>query len=233
MTMKLAILVVPTLALFGQARFEVASVKLSGPDERLQRQVTVAGDRFVAIMIPLKWLIVESFGIQDVQLTGPAWMGQVMVDIRAKGKGVMTRDSREFREMLQGLLQERFGLQTHTEQKPTAVYVMSVVDEKLLNKAKTTPTDPIPPFPSDYETNLASLLNKVTLGQSGLPLSQLLRARVEVPDNLRSMGPYNLFVGEEDPVGYLKQRHGILLTKKTMLGDQIIVDQVSKVPTKD
>ena len=91
---------------------------------------------------PLRALITIAYGIRDFQLSGgPGWVGTDRYDIIAKPEkeegsapppdGSLTDDQRKIRDDLwkqrmQNLLAERFGLVVHTETKEQQIYLLTV-----------------------------------------------------------------------------------------------------------
>src|SRR5688572_12859159 len=121
-------------------RFEVASVKpsqgavglrgglCSGPDS--QMRITRPGpdglsDVNAASALPpgscryqealLRDLISAAYGVRNV-VGGPSWMESERFDIDAKAD--RARPQRELEQMMQTLLEERFGLRVHRETRP-------------------------------------------------------------------------------------------------------------------
>lgn len=88
-------------------------------------QFTYPGGRFRAEATTLQYLIEWSYGIQPSQHSAsPAWMGTDRYEVVAKAEGNAT-DS-EMKLMVQTLLEERFKLKLHREQKSVSAYVVSV-----------------------------------------------------------------------------------------------------------
>jgi uncharacterized protein (TIGR03435 family) len=118
--------------------FEVASVKLAGPNENpMGRGIfTFPGGRITANKCTLAKLIEEAFDIQPFQLSGgPHWINNDRYDIvakppassqssRANPTEPKTSMNAEQRQMLQTLLVDRFRLRYHTETKEGPVYLL-------------------------------------------------------------------------------------------------------------
>lgn len=121
-------------------RFEVASVRPSGPDQHeLNGLYTYPGGRIVARGCTLQALLLIAYNIQPFQISGgPAWASVVngsRFDIEAKplDSSLSARwqttspklpPGEEERKMLQALLAERFHLQLRRESREHAVYLL-------------------------------------------------------------------------------------------------------------
>jgi uncharacterized protein (TIGR03435 family) len=115
--------------------FEVASIKpgLSGNITPAQFQSAIQSGRFRSLIdnarvdlgsISLEALIEMAYRIPQDRLTGPGWMGEQRFDILAKLPEGATKD--QVPEMLQTLLEERFKLVVHHDQKVVPVYALEV-----------------------------------------------------------------------------------------------------------
>jgi len=116
------------------ARFEVASIKRSGPDERGSGLYTYPGARVVARGMTVRYLIAEAYRMDDSQVVGgPAWIDNERFHIEAKPPdSVASRyiapgdplksPPDEIRQMLQNLLAERFQLKVHVQQSKGRIY---------------------------------------------------------------------------------------------------------------
>lgn len=102
--------------------FEVASIRPADPNSRV---VTIHVDKgtYLAENIALRDCIRWAYDIQDYQLSGPVWLNDVRIDIRAKAADSNTNDD-TVRLMLRSLLAERFALKVHREQKELPVYFL-------------------------------------------------------------------------------------------------------------
>ena len=138
-----SLIITIVMATFAAAdpHFEVASItpcKPGTPENPLLHmgamQFVSPGGRFTASSTSLKYLIEWAYGIQSNQLTGgPSWLDTEMYDIAAKAEG--NPSTADMKLMLQKLLNERFKLKLHQEQKRMTAYVISTAR----NSAKLTP----------------------------------------------------------------------------------------------
>jgi uncharacterized protein (TIGR03435 family) len=129
--------------------FEAASIKsnTSGQDGG---SVGPRGNRFVATNVPLRALIHFAFApasgvLLDAQIIGgPDWATTDRFDIEAKLEGdAPTVPIQQMRLMLQSLLEDRFQLKTHREDRVLPVYNLV-----LINRGPKLSADQKPPSPS-------------------------------------------------------------------------------------
>jgi len=112
-----------------------ASIK---PSTSLKRIVdTGAGGRFTATGVTLKYLIQIAYDLQDYQISGgPSWIDNDRFDVAAKLEGENANDA--FRVatpgapsqgdlMLRSMLETRFKLGVHLEDKEQPIYVLNFV----------------------------------------------------------------------------------------------------------
>jgi uncharacterized protein (TIGR03435 family) len=145
----------------GGQQFEVASVKPSKAAEGMAEAMVRAQDSMYESMpagfAPIKGvtltahnrtlahLIAMAFRIKPSAVTGPGWITELRYDVDAKlPEGASTKESNE---MLRHLLEERFGLRTHSETKGTSGYALTVGKDG----AKLTPAAPPSSAPLDQE----------------------------------------------------------------------------------
>jgi uncharacterized protein (TIGR03435 family) len=122
-------------------RFDVVSIKPTlreGPDIQALGSVRMMpGSRLVAEMVQLRYFIQRAYGVKPFQLLGgPAWINSAHFDIEAKGGG--NPNSAEMLRMMQALLEERFQLKVHREDRELPVY------ELVAAKGRINPPTPQP-----------------------------------------------------------------------------------------
>jgi uncharacterized protein (TIGR03435 family) len=115
---------------FGQAaghmEFEVASVKpaaqiIAGPDVNIG--VRIDGAQFRCNSYSLKDYVRFAYNVKQYQVEGPDWIAQDRYSVTAK---IPEGGSGHVREMVQALLEDRFKLKFHREQKEFSVYALTV-----------------------------------------------------------------------------------------------------------
>ena len=88
-----------------------------GPD--YNNQWTLNPQTFAGHNVTLKRLVMEAYDLQSPQVAGPKWIDESEFELEAKSASPASRQ--QFRAMLRALLDERFHLKTHREQKDTRV----------------------------------------------------------------------------------------------------------------
>jgi uncharacterized protein (TIGR03435 family) len=140
--------------LFAQAdasgpAFDVASVKVSAPLPPGMVMIRMGGGpdssdpgRITYERVTLKSLIARAYDVKEFQVEGPQWLDGEHYDIIATiPQGA---DKAQVGLMMQRLLAERFKLTLHREQKPMAVYTLSVAK----GGPKLQEVDPEAPLPA-------------------------------------------------------------------------------------
>jgi len=110
--------------------FDVASIKPNKTVMRPQGHVSLGDDitvdpvnltmRAISLQGAIRW----AYRVTDYQISGPAWLNAERFDITAKAAAPASEA--EQRQMLQGLLADRFALKVHQEKKEVQVYVLLV-----------------------------------------------------------------------------------------------------------
>jgi uncharacterized protein (TIGR03435 family) len=156
MTNLLAIVVslmlLPTPFLLQVASFEVTSIK-SGRSDRPPGFSTVGG-RFIATSSPLKQLMRRAYApsvgrqlLRDQIEGGPSWVADAPFDIEAIAESNSRPTVDQLWLMVRALLEDRFQLKIHREQRQMMpVYDLVVTkSEKLRLSQDQTPVDPNAP----------------------------------------------------------------------------------------
>lgn len=121
--------VAPRLIAFAQERltFDVASVKAVKPDSHGEPSIEVSPGGVTMRSKNLTGLIMWAYKIEEAnQIPGPDWIRTDDFDVTAKAAGLVSVD--DLRLMLHALLEERFKLAIHWEQKIVPLYSL-VVDK--------------------------------------------------------------------------------------------------------
>jgi uncharacterized protein (TIGR03435 family) len=127
------ILVISSL-IFAQTSFEVASIKpvelniqamaASLATGKLHLGMNVDGARVDIGLMSLAELIPIAFKVKPHQVAGPDWMKELRFDILAKLPEGATKE--QVPEMLRSLLEERFQMKVHRENREIPVYALVV-----------------------------------------------------------------------------------------------------------
>ncbi|MEO8371001.1 MAG: TIGR03435 family protein [Candidatus Solibacter sp.] len=139
----------------GDARFDVASVKPVDPNVPHNVGVKIyPGARVVISALSVKGLIAVAYGMSYWQISGgEPWLEKDIFDIEAKSpENLLPRvktlqysnygiEDEVLREMLRGLLAERFHLKVHVETKIGNVYRLETKGDTTRLKATEMPAD--------------------------------------------------------------------------------------------
>lgn len=183
MKARIAVLgVVAAVTAFGQASarpvFEVATIRQSELNPQALRAgghfgIRVDAERVDIGMTPLRTLICDAYRLRPYQVSGPDWLRNALFDIHATIPKGATED--QLPEMLQSLLEERFGLKMHHESKDQSVYALVVAKDGPKMKQSEPDTSVIPPGPDGKEPPSMSIPTlqgevKMTKGPQGIVL---------------------------------------------------------------
>ena len=135
------------LAGHGQPRREPPNYELSvikpnaGSDSRVSFRIEPDGS-LAATGITLKRLLMTAYNVQGFRIVGgPGWVASSRWDIQAKADRVTS--PREVRPMLRTLLEDRFQLRSHSEERILPVYELAVdVKGSKLQRVKDSETEP-------------------------------------------------------------------------------------------
>jgi uncharacterized protein (TIGR03435 family) len=117
---------VPPMAADANPGFEVATIKPSKPGAQGKGFGFRAG-HFMTLNTDLNDLIAFAYGRHPKQIVGaPDWFGTDLFDIEAKPDAEGRPNQKQMATMVQKLLEERFALKYHHEQRELPVYVISV-----------------------------------------------------------------------------------------------------------
>jgi uncharacterized protein (TIGR03435 family) len=108
--------------------FEAASVKLNNSGSTNNSSHDTEGQLTIT-NLPLDRLIQRAFEVGPAEVIGPDWLGVVRVDIAAKYPAKTSDDDRT--RMLRKLLEERFKLSAHRENRQLPGYVLVVAKSGL------------------------------------------------------------------------------------------------------
>lgn len=117
-----------TLTLFAQTRpaFEAVSIHENPGPWHVLTGYSPSGPRLTLEGWRTSELIQEAYGLKRYQVTMPSGTVDVVYDIVAKAEGDNVRSKEEFRPLLQTMLEERFHLKFHREQREIPVYALVV-----------------------------------------------------------------------------------------------------------
>ena len=135
--------------------FEVASIKPSGPmnpqammQGKMRLGMKIDAARVDIGFMSLADLLRTAYEVKAYQITGPDFIKTERFDISAKMPEGATKE--QVPAMLRALLEERFGLKIHKDNKPVPVYALVVGKGglKLKDAAPDPVIDPDAPLPA-------------------------------------------------------------------------------------
>ena len=211
MVIKIAstLLAAALFAAQGAPSFEVALIKANtSGTPRTFISGMQPGGRYTATNFTLKQLILQAYRIQDFQVAGgPPWLDTDRFDISAKADRAYT--SSQLQPMMQTLLQQRFALAVHKEQRDRPLYtlVLDRRDRKFGPRLRQSPVDcaarlasgtppappedgKVPPCATEMRAGRHLIANGITMAQ----LSNLLsfQTHATVVDRTGLTGEYNV-----------------------------------------
>ena len=241
---------------FGQSglppRFEVASVKPSQPASAnaISRVagVPATGARVDPALVSftrttLKSLIMQAYGLDGFQISGPEWIGgPVFYDIVAK----MPEGSSSgmIPQMLKALLVERFKLASHIVTKETPVLVLS--NDPAGSNSRLAAADGAMKYSvrtiRSCGSDLSKALDRPVLNQtgmdgsylvptevSGLWLKRIVLPAITLPPEL--VGKVDL--PSDDEIFKSVRSIGLQLEARRVPVDTLIIDHVEQTPTEN
>jgi uncharacterized protein (TIGR03435 family) len=117
--------------------FEVADVKPAAPGGRGGAMRNQPGGKLVVNGMAMRILLMRAFGstFNQEEVVGiPDWANNARYDITAKASvepGQMQVDQESMNLMIRSLLEERFKLKWHTEERPQTAYTLVAVKPKM------------------------------------------------------------------------------------------------------
>jgi uncharacterized protein (TIGR03435 family) len=128
---------------YAQPAFEVASVKAAQQGGRPLVKSDPA--QWSCLNCSLEALLTQAYAVFEYQIDGPAWMKTTRFDVAAK---LPAGGARDFRQMLQALLTERFKMKTHRESREMPVYELVIGKGGPKLEEVATPAPAPPPRPA-------------------------------------------------------------------------------------
>jgi uncharacterized protein (TIGR03435 family) len=122
-------------------------VKLHNPDRQCCSLTRAGAERLSVVGLTVKSLAAVAFGVREFQITGgPSWVSDDRFDVDAKAESISDLAGDRFPLLVRNLLQDYFGVKTHTEKKEGPVYELSI--SKTGVKLHATAAAPEPPLGS-------------------------------------------------------------------------------------
>jgi uncharacterized protein (TIGR03435 family) len=216
---RVFIAILASCGAFGQAAFEVASVKPADPASRQGVDFRITDGILRATNVTVVNLITQAYSLKHYELAGGAgWLRSDRFDVEAKAEGDPGRV--QVLAMLQTLLAERFQLKVHREDREQSIYAL--VAAKRGSKLAEPKEDDLPPAVrisftgsssekktyvlSGHKASLALLAEKLgdaerpVLDRSGIPGAFDFRLEYAADDTKPEYGA-SLFTAIQEQLG--------------------------------
>jgi len=186
---SLSLVLIYAGCVFGQASFEVASVKPSGAPARMETRGgpgTEDPGLFTCLNCPFAFLVNRAYGLDRIRVSGPDWMRTTRFDIAAKipsetQKLSPAQGDEQLKLMLQNLLSERFKLAAHFERKEMDLYEITVAKNgPKIHQSSDDPKVPASPPPAGSQPRIFT--NKLGTGKTTMEdLTHFLATELSAP----------------------------------------------------
>jgi uncharacterized protein (TIGR03435 family) len=221
-------------------RFEVASIR-SHPfagDEPSDRRV-LPGGRFVATATTVRTLLRIAFGADDNRISGaPSWIDKETFDINAiTADHVEVKTPQQFQQLILSLLEDRFQLKFHREQKEGPVYWLELDKPGKLGPALKLSTPESQPNMSTNSngSRVVMKVSKASMTDIAAALRRQAGRPVENHTDLESSFDFQIqWAPEEtqdsvDPSLFtvLKEQLGLKLQPAKGTIESLVIDQIS------
>lgn len=134
----------PSVVAQGSPRFEVASVRPTGPlDATSKVGIQMDGQQFRAAGLALRDYLSIGHALRIYQIEGPAWIASQRFDINAKlppEYATKKPDAKALAALMTSLLDERFQIKSHMVKKEIPVYALVQMKDGI--RAVASPLDP-------------------------------------------------------------------------------------------
>jgi uncharacterized protein (TIGR03435 family) len=224
--------------------FTVVSVKLNPDPPNISgiHQITQGDIHFVHVA--LQRLILDAFRIQDYQVASTTSLTKGRWDVEATMPADSSPD--QIAAMMRTMLEDRFGLQAHTEKRPIPVYVLTSVDASKLKPTTdpsgrlsagggTTSATQIEIGGRGTMSGLASLLNNIRIGRPVLDKTGLSgRYQIDIvysPNIDLQNGAGQDDLSAPSIFTALKDKLGLKLEPRNEEFDCLVVDRVNQTAT--
>ena len=223
-------------------KFEVASVRINpagkvscGDEPRgCARPGAYGGAIYTATNVPLMLLVELAFGVEQDQISGGDKLATDRYDISAKpASGTLSHE--RLKPMLRSLLEERFGLQTHRENKEVAGYALVLAKTGPKLTADSGVARPFITYPGGLEgapgtldtlaAMLASPVGKPVVNKTGLEGNYDLKLRYAPEGDTNTSLP-SLFTA-------IQEQLGLRLESQKVPLEMLVIDRCERVPTEN
>ncbi len=226
--------------------FEVTSIKPSARHAFGPITETAGEVRYQATT--LLYLLGKAYGVMDAQISGPGWLqDQAPFDVTAKIPASLSKDRvHQIPPMLRNMLQERFKLAAHVDQKTMQAYALIVGPKgaKMQPAAADNSRDPgcvsayVQGGPNAIQCHIAMAdFTKQLEGITQEPLPVVDRTGLPglYDFKLAWTGRVMLNMGQDGASIHdaVQQQLGLKLESRKEAVEVIVIDHLEKVPTED
>jgi len=220
-------------------RFEVASIRphpFAG-DEPSSRRI-LPGGRFIATATTVRTLIRIAFGTDDNRISGaPKWVDE-MFDIDAiTADHAEVKTTEQFQQLILSLLEDRFQLKFHREQKEGPVYWLEVDKPGKLGPALKLSAPDSRPNMSNNSNGSRTAMKVSKMSMADIAAGLRRQAGRPVEDHTGLKGDYDFQIewspGEAadsvDPSLFtvLKEQLGLKLRPAKGNIEMVVIDQIN------
>ncbi len=221
-------------------RFEVASIRphqFAG-DEPSDRRV-FPGGRFVATATTVRTLIRIAFDTDDNRMSGaPRWIDNETFDINATTAGhAEVKTPQQFQQLILSLLEDRFQLKFHREQKEGPVYWLELDKPGKLGPALKLSTPESEPNMSTNSngSRVVMKVSKASMIDVAAALRRQAGRSVEDHTDLKGIFDFQIeWAPEETPdstdpllATVLKEQLGLKLQSAKGTIETLVIDQIA------
>jgi uncharacterized protein (TIGR03435 family) len=221
-------------------RFEVASIhphRFAG-DEPSDRRV-FPGGRFVATATTVRTLLRVAFGTDDNRMSGaPGWTDSETFDINATtADHAEIRNPQQFQQLILSLLEDRFQLKFHREQKEGSIYWLELDKPEKLGPALRLSTPESKPNLSTNSNGSRATMKASNMSMTDIAaaLSRQAGRRVEDHTGIKDNFDFEIqWSPEETPNSVdpsldtvLKEQLGLKLKPAKGSIETVVIDQIA------
>jgi uncharacterized protein (TIGR03435 family) len=226
--------------------FEVTSIKPSA--RHAFGPITESAGEVRYQATTLLYLLGKAYGVMDAQISGPGWLqDQATFDVTAKIPASLSQDRvHQIPLMLRTMLQERFKLAVHVDQKTMPAYAL-VVDPKGLKMQPAAPGDATDQgCVSAYVQGGPNAIQcHIAMADFAKHLQGIIQEPLPVVDRTGLAGVYDfklawtgramLNLGQDGTRIHdaLQQQLGLKLESRKEAVEVIVIDHIEKIPTED
>ena len=221
-------------------RFEVASIRphQSAGDDPSNRQI-LPGGRFVATATTVGTLIRIAFGTDDNRISGaPSWTGNETFDINATTVNrTEVTTTLQFQQLILSLLEDRFQLKFHREQKEARVYWLELDKPGKLGPALKPSTPDSQPNMSTNSNGSRAAMKVSNMSMADIAAGLRRQSGRPVEDHTGLIGNFDFqieWAPEESPDSadpslftVLKEQLGLKLQSAKGTTETILIDQIA------